>query len=191
MTTRERNRRRRGTTLAQFAQAHVVIVGLLAEGPEAVWPARIARRMGRSRSWVSRGLGDRDTLLRNAVAREVAALCGELRSLGPLADPRHHIRAVVHVLLGPPTQYRARLWILELASRCGLGVKRDLAQAISTALSGSICEDAPAIGGGVLGVMGEALGPWNPAREQLEETLNRMVLAVHFFEVAARRARKG
>jgi hypothetical protein len=65
-----------------------------------------------------------------------------------------------------------------------------LARAISDALQGDIQEDSPAIGGGILGVIREALGPWRPTYTQLEETVLRMTLAVHHFESAARRVGK-
>jgi hypothetical protein len=169
---------------------HGLVLELLArEGPEGVWLARLAREMGHHRSWGTRRLISQEEVLRRVVAREVEGLCAQLALLKPSRNPKTHIRRVAEALLGPPKGFRARLWVLQLASRFGLGAQGGaLARSIAQALTGNIQDDTPAIGGGILGVIGEALGPWNPSREQLLETVIRMTLAVHFFEVAARRA---
>jgi len=168
-------------TRRTVAKALRAVLAQMDGGPGAVTVAGVATAIGQSVDWIYLYLGNRDELLRQATEWEVDRLCAQLDRLARARlDPATRVLRVVEILL-PKARYRSELWVLVIANRQGLGGRGRLAKAISAALARDMGPHRLGIGGGILGVLGEAVGTaWTPSREDLVNTMFEMTLAVHF-----------
>lgn len=168
------------STRRQVDHALDVVMRLLEGGPGAVTVTAVATALGRSVDWVYSYLGPRDALVKAATVREVERMCSAIQRVGGQLPPTARVRNVVEAML-PEDRYRARLWVIVLANRFGYGARGRLAAAISTALANDWGPYKVGIGGGILGVLGEAVGTaWMPSRDELLLVAIDMAVAVHF-----------
>ena len=168
------------STRRQVDQALDVVMRLLESGPSTVTVVAVATALGRSVDWVYSYLGAREALVKSATVREVGRMCSDIQRVNSQLPPAARVRNVLEVML-PEERYRACLWAIVLANRFGLGSRGRLAAAISNALAEDWGPYKVGIGGGILGVLGEAVGTaWMPSRDELLLVAIDMAVAVHF-----------
>ena len=182
----------RSTTEETRQSALDAVLALLEEDLESVTVVGVADKLSVGVHWVYTYVGNRDEMLRTTVLREVSRLCQRLDEVTHTEmTPQKRVRTVLQILI-PKRQHRAALWALTLATGYGWGQRGILAQAISRALGPGMGPYRVGIGGGILGVLGEAVGgAWFPTREELLKVITDMTMAVALFqEAVARRDKK-